>query len=201
MIVKCIRFLIITVNMNIEFAPSFWKSLRKMRRYSTWWYKTYKFFRYNLPNLFKNLWNFKKELYLYRPWDNSYTLRMLRRGLELQCDSIERFSNEVDNTRMKKVAKMKRAIEILKWHSEDLFIELAEKELGYEVDTSNLFIGEDSEEVKLGNRKIFTLARDLEEESSDELWKILKGQDYKTFNSEEECSEQFDGSGIRNWWN
>ena len=187
--------------MNIEFAPSFWKSLKKVYRHNTWWYKIYEFFRYNLPNLFKNLWNFKKELYLYRPWDNSYTLKILRRGLELQCSNIEKYSNEVDISRIKKVDKMRRAIEILKWHSEDLFIELAEKELGYEVNTSNLFIGEDSEEVKLNNRKIFTLARDIEEESFDELWKILKGQDYKTFNSEEEWSKQFDGSGIKNWWN
>ena len=187
--------------MNITFAPSFWKSLRKMRRHNTWWYKTYEFFRYNLPNLFKNLWNFKKELYLYRPWDNSYTLRMFRRGLELQYENIEKYGNEVDISRLKKLDKIKKAIEILRWHSEDLFIGLAEKELGYEVDTSNLFIGEDSEEVKLGNRKIFTLARDIEEESFDELLQILKGQDYSKFNKEDDWYKQFDGSGIKNWWN
>ena len=35
--------------MKVEFADTFWKSLKRLSRHETWWYKTYEFFRRDLP--------------------------------------------------------------------------------------------------------------------------------------------------------
>lgn len=188
--------------MKITYAPSFWKSLKKISKHRTWWYKTYEFFRYKLGFFFKNLWLLKKELYEYRQWDSRYSLSLFRRGLELLCNNIEKYGYEVDESRLKKINKMKRAIEILKWHENDFFMELSEKELGYEVDCSNMFNpGDDTDDVKEKNRKIFNLSEKIEEDSFNELIEILKGQNYKEFKDQATYYEQFDGSGIKSWWN
>ena len=60
--------------MKIEFADSFWKSLKTLSRHETWWYKTYEFFRRDLPYFLENIWFFRKELYAFRSWDYSYNL-------------------------------------------------------------------------------------------------------------------------------
>lgn len=57
-----------------------------------------------------------------------------------------------------------------------------------------------NEEQKQFNRKFFKRVTELEEEEWVELWTIIKGQDYSTFDKEKEFDDQFDGSGIRGWW-
>ena len=95
-------------------------------------YGVYSLFRYNIPQFFKNIWRFKTELYHYRAFDWRYSLSMFRRALEIQSKYTELYGYEIDETRLKKIAKMNRAIEIMKWHEDSSFIELAEKELGFE---------------------------------------------------------------------
>ena len=58
--------------MEITFADSFFKSLEKLKRRHTWWYKTYETIRYNIPNFFRNIWYFRKALYKHRGWDSHY---------------------------------------------------------------------------------------------------------------------------------
>lgn len=181
--------------MKIEFAPSFFKSIKKLARQNAWWYKTYDFFRYDIGRFFGNVWKFRKELYNHRSFDSAYSLSMLRRSLELISDNIEKYGLEVDESRLKKVEKMKRAIEILKWHEKDSFIELAEKELGYDVNL-DYFLTEEPADVRKSNKVIFDLATKIELVSFEELMEILKGQDYRQLNDDNE----FDGSGIKTWW-
>jgi len=197
--------------MEIKFADSFWKSLKTLSRHQTWWYKTYNFFRRDLPYFLENIWFFRKQLWSFRSWDYSYNLQILGRSLEKTVNTIEH-GYEVDKTRLKKVEKMKRTIELLNNIHLSSHIEMAEKELG-KIKESYLFdLNNDTDEEKEHMREVFKRAREIEESEWNELWTILKGQDYKEYRkicdskSPEEMSKNdvwgdwFDGSGINGWW-
>lgn len=207
--------------MNVSFHKEFFKSLRKLVRRQTWWYKTYEFFRYDIWRFLRNVKKFRKELWAFYPWDYQYNLMFLKRSLILTLESIEN-GNEISQTRLKKVAKIKRAIEILEHVNEDDYIGIAEKRLSKEVILDNFLerlekeegkdtyvLKEEPEEVRTHNRKIFDLARKIEEEEWKELWEIFKGQDYEDFHPSDpddwektyhEYREWFDGSGMKSWW-
>lgn len=197
--------------MNITFADSFWKSLKTLSRHQTWWYKTYDFFRRGIPNFVKNVWFFRKELWNFRGWDYSYNLQLFARSLESTSDLLENYGNEVEKTRNKKVAKIKRAIYLLHRIRTEEYILEAEKELG-ELKNTDFFSREDTNEEREHNRKVFDRATELENMEYEELWQILKGQDKKEFDeiyknlSDEEkknfdhWENWYDGSGIKNWW-
>ena len=192
-------------------ADSFYESLETLSRHDAWWYKIYQTIRYDIPRFFKTIWLFRKELYTYYVWDSAYPMNMLKRGLVLLADNIEEFGREVDESRLKKVAKMRRAIELLELHISGDFIQMAEKELGYECNTEHMFGDGEPKEIEEANRKLFDLSRKIEVETWDELFKVLKGQDIKEFdaikNKNKEFEEQegsyeewYDGSGLKGWW-
>jgi len=184
-------------------------------------YKIWDFLRYDIIRFFRNIWLFRKELYHYQKWDWRHQMMMLRRGLELESDYIKKHGLEVDESRLKKVEKINRVIEIIKWHEDDLFLELAEKELGYkypirdfefkEADSSKLdinitkgqkyyeLIDNNTEDEKIKIKTISELSNKIQKESFDELLEIFKGQDYKKFDITIDWHEQFDGSGLQNW--
>jgi len=207
--------------MKIKFADSFGDSIERLIRHQTWWYKTYELFRYDLPRFFKNVWTFRKALWSHYWFDHHGTLKFLEIGLTNISDTVEKYGNEVDGPRLKKVDAMRRAIELIKNYNEDNYIEMAESELGELIlrdwefeetgETTNNPLGEDNEklyrlvdkdtpEEKEHNRKVFDRAREIEKQEWDELFKILKGQDYTTFDKDKDWDEQFDGSGIKGWW-
>lgn len=199
--------------MKVVFADSFWKSLKRLSMHQTWWYKTYEVFRYKLPTFFKNIWYFRKELWRFRGWDYTFNLSLFARSLEKSANTLEFHGHEVDVSRMKKVAKMKRVIEIIKNLDESNYISLAEKELGELKNSGGWFDDkEDTPEEKEHNKKVFDRSTELEINEWNELWSILKGQDYEEFRkvydklSDEEKWEHshwenwFDGSGIKTWW-
>jgi hypothetical protein len=137
---------------------------------------------------------------------------------------------EVWESRGKKVAKMQRAIQILKNINDDNYIEMAEAELGEIIhhpwefeeaeDTIDnpisgknekfyKLVDKDTDEEREHNRKVYDRTHELEEQEWNELFEILKGQNYKEYHdtlSEEEkknpnnYNEWFDGSGLRGWW-
>ena len=198
--------------MKVTFADSFYESLDALRRHDTWWYKIYQTIRYDIPRFFKTVWLFRKELYGYYEWDSSYPMNMFKRGLIILADSIEEHGHEVDEHRLKKVAKMRRAIALLELHAIGDSIELAEKELGYECNIEHTFEDNEPKEIQEANKKIYDLSTKIEEETWVELFKILQGQDYKEFDTindkrndfkEQQLSyeEWFDGSGLKGWWN
>jgi hypothetical protein len=198
--------------MEIKFADSFGDSLKTLIRHNTWWYKTYELFRYDLPRFFKNIWTFRKALWNHYWFDHHGTLKFLEIGLTNISDTVEKYGHEVDESRLKKVAAMRRAIELIKNYNEDNYIDMAEKELGelmihdwefepvpYKPGYSQL-VDNDTDEERVHNRKVFDRARELEKQEWDELFVILKGQDYTKFDKDIDWYEQFDGSGIKGWW-
>ena len=206
--------------MKVEFADSFSTSIKRLIRHNTWWYKTYSLFRYDLPRFFKNIWKFRKGLWNHYWFDHHGTLRFLEIGLTDMADRIEKDGMEVDSSRLKKVAKMRRAVELIKNYNEDNYIEMAEKELGeivlHEWEFEDVegkpgysrLVDNDTEEEKEHNRKVFERAHEIEENEWNELFTILKGRPSPEFqmfldkseNKESAWDNWFDGSGMRGWW-
>jgi hypothetical protein len=203
--------------MEIKFADPFFKSLERMVNRQKWYWKTWDFLRYGLPNGVKNIFFFWGVIWRYRSWDSSFQMRILARSLEPLAHTLEHYGNEVDGPRLKKVAKIKRAIEILNHQVNDDYIALAEEKLGSTVNHSYGIFGDKDEEdepleIKEINRKIFALSSELEEQEWDELFTILRGQNHKAYvmlcdKAKEEgdinrdiWDQWFDGSGMRGWW-
>jgi hypothetical protein len=199
--------------MKIEFVDSFWKSLKRLSRHQTWWYKTYEFFRRDLPYFLENIWFFRRELYAFRSWDYSFNLDLFRRSLEKTVHTIEHYGYEVNESRLKKVDKMKRAIQLIKNVRSDEYVREAEKELG-EIKNFDWLLTdrEDTEEESAHNKKVFTRAKEIQDDEWKELWSIIYGQDVNEYRklydaqTEEEKEERelwnewFDGSGMKSWW-
>lgn len=193
--------------MEITFAPSFFKSLKRLHMQGTWWYKTYDFFKYDIWRFFKNIWRFRKEMYNFQPWDDHYNLRLFKRSLELTRNCIRDHGHEVDESRLLKVNAMNKAIELLNNYCEDDYLDQAEKELGFE-----LVYGEhwwlpdfdETEEQKQNNGKIYNLSTKLEEDQWKELWEIIHGN-YKdkvvrTEDGNSNWDEVYNGTDMRGWW-
>lgn len=189
------------------FGDSFSKSLKRLIWHQHPVYKVWEFFRYKLPSFFKNIWRFRKELYEHRWYDYSYTLRLLKRSLEITKEGIEKYGHEVDASRIPKVNSMSFVIYLLRNRIEDNYIESAEKILGplklndwdfEEVpDGDGLYKlkDEDDEETKKHNKEVFDLARELEEKEWDMIWKTIRGTEFSR-----KVDEEYDGSDMRGWW-
>lgn len=209
--------------MKVVFADTFAKSLHRIAVHERWYWKTIDLFRYDLPRFFRNAWYFRKELWNYYGFDSRGSLMLLKRGLEKTADVLEFHGMEVEESRMKKVAKIRRAVYLLDVHINDKFTEIAEEKLGKELDLRFKFEPCDkanfvelkeieNEETKRNNSEIFELSRQIEVEYWNELFTILKGQDMTEFKKitesltgEEKRNDAtwdnwFDGSGILGWW-
>jgi hypothetical protein len=167
----------------------------------------------DLPNFFRNIYKFRKALWNHHWWDYSGTLDFIEIGINDIANGVEKKGVEVEHSRMKKVAKMRRATEIIKNIREDRYFDIVEKEMGRGI----LYIGfefkqsdihpdyyeisdEKSEEEKEFNNRYFSKVRELEELEWKELCQIIKGQDYEKFDEKQDWDSQFDGSGMRGWW-
>ena len=198
--------------MEIKFADSFGKSIKRLIRHNTWWYKTYELFRYDLPRFFKNIWLFRKGLWNHYWFDHHGTLTLLEVGLTDISNNVEKYGTEVDEGRLKKVLAMRRAVQLIKNYNEDRYTEMAEDELGemilhpWEFEPvpdrpgSTRLIDKDTPEEKEHNRKVMDRALQIQKQEWDELFEILKGQDYSKFDKDIDFYEQFNGTGINTWW-
>ena len=197
--------------MDLKFADSFGDSIKRLIRHNTWWYKTYELFRYDLPRFFKNVWTFRKALWNHYWFDHHGTLMFLETGLTHISDTVEKYGMEIDETRLKKVTAMRRAVQLIKNYNEDNYIDMAEKELGelilhdWEFEPAEQegyfqVVDKDTPEEKEHNKKVFARAREIGEQEWNELFEILKGQDYTKFDKDIDWNKQFDGSGLRGWW-
>ena len=196
--------------MEVKYTEGFFKSLKRIINRRSWYWKILDFFQYDLPNGIKNILFFWKEVWNYRGWDSSFQLRLLAKSLGPLADQLE-IGNEVEVTRLKKVEKIRRAIEILNHQANDNYIELAEKQLGLSVDCTHMF-EESPKEIEEVNKKIFDLSDILEKDQWDELFHILKGQDHREYvklvdiDREKEDRDPdlwenwYDGSGLKHWW-
>ena len=210
--------------MKIGFADTFTKSIEKMIRQQTWWYKTYEFFRYDISRFIRNVWRFRKGLSRHYWWDHHGMIMFMEAALTDMSDRLEKDGLEIDISRLKKVEKMRRVIQLIKNYNQDLYIEMAEKELGklnlydWEFETVpdspdlKRLVDKETEEEKVHNRKVFNRAREIGDSEWNELWQIFKGQDNEEYQklketlTEEQKREEdqyykwFDGSDLRGWW-
>ena len=210
--------------MKIQFADSFSDSIETLIRHQSWWYKTYSLFRYDLPRFFKNVWRFRNPLWNHYWWDHHAILKFVDIGFDQMAENIEKRGLEVDVSRLKKVKSMRRAVELIRNYNDDLYIEIAETELGNlvlhdwefedvpDAPGHSRLKDKDTPEEKEHNSKVFARAREIQESQWNELWSIIKGQDhaeyskiYESLSEEEKKAEDhyykwFDGTGLRGWW-
>lgn len=175
--------------------------------------RVWELFRYNLPALFRSLWVFRKALWNYRWYGGHHSV------FPFMADAIEDIHINVEKrgieewvSKGKKVEAMKRCVYLLNLFAEDNFVEEAEKELGLEMVFRNRFVAlEDrpgyfemvndlTKEEHKNNERILKRAHDIQSKGWKELIHLIKGQDYSKFKKEIDFLEQFDGSGIRGWW-
>jgi hypothetical protein len=198
--------------MEIKFADSFGKSIKTLIRHNTWWYKTYDLFRSDIPRFIRNIWKFRKGLWNHYWFDHHGTMMMMEIGLTDIANTTEKYGNEVDESRLKKIEKMRRAIQLIQNYNKDSYIEMAENELGklilrdWEFEDVpdkpgfSQLIDNETENEKEHNGKVFDRAREIEKMEWEELWIIIQGQDYTKFDKDIDWYEQFDGTGLRGWW-
>ena len=191
--------------MKVEASDTFFESLERLAWYDTKLWKAWDFIKLTIPRFFKNIWRFRKELASHEWWDYRYTLEMLYRSLSIMVIKLESDGIEVDSSRDKKVASIKRALELLKHKLDDDYTERVEAELGklilrdweFELleNGNHRVIDNDTPAERKHNRKIFRESHKLEDKEWVELWNILKGTKYsKTW------GDNFDGTDMRGWW-
>lgn len=206
--------------MDVKFADTFFDSFKRMIRRERWYWKLYDSVRYDLPRFVKTTWRHRYDAWNSRPWDATGSLRFMKTHLELLADYLEKYGIEVEDSRFKKIKKIRRAIELIDHYLEDSYIDLAEQQLGKEVTTKFNFVPSDeegmfelqttdTEQEALDNKEIFNLARQLEKDEWFELFTILRGQninDFKEIKDEKfedgrnRWENWFDGSGMNTWW-
>jgi hypothetical protein len=198
--------------MEVNFADSFEDSLKKMISHNTWWYKTYNLFRRDIPNFVKNVWRFRKPLWNHSWWDNHASLEFLQVSLTHMADNIEKYGNEIDGPRLKKVEKMRSASQLIQNYINDSYSEMAESELGelilHDWEFEDIpdkpgfsrLVDKETPEEKEHNTKVFKRAHEIESQEWNELFEILKGQDVNKFDKDYDWEKQFDGSGLKYWW-
>lgn len=189
--------------MNVQFGDSFIKSLKKLAWHQSPIYKTYDFFSDKLPEFFKNVWRFRRELWEHRWWDYRYTLSVFKRSIEILEEGIRTKGNEERVSQSKKLEQMKKVIELLQHRLDDNYVDRAEAIHGplhlsdfkfEETENGNYaLVDEDTEEQKEHNRLVFKTAHSIEEKEWEELWDILKGTKYKDY-------KDYDGSNLKTWW-
>lgn len=160
-----------------------------------------------IPTFFKNIWRFRKELYSHDWWDYTFTLEMLYRSLVIMEEGMSKKGMEVTETRNVKVKQIRRVIELLKHKLDGDYIDRVEAELG-PINYTNFLdeknwkkleggnyelIDNDTPEEKKHGRKVFKTAHKLEEKEWKELWTIIKGTKFTSW-------EEFDGTDLRGWW-
>ena len=189
--------------MNVQFKDTFFESVEKLVWYDTKLWKVWDAITINIPLFFKNIWRFRKELYTHQWWDYTYTLEILYRSLTIMVNKLELQGIEENDTRMKKVGKIYKALELIKHKLDDDYISRAELQLGElshkplefeEIEDGNyLLVDNDTPAERKHAQKIYKRARVIEETEWKELWDIFKGEKFTTI-------ENFDGSDMRGWW-
>ena len=193
--------------MKVEFKDTFFESVEKLVWYDTKLWKVWAAIRYDIPLFFKNIWRFRKELYNHQWWDYRFTLEMLYRSLSIMVVKLETDGIEEDSSRGKKVAKIKRALELLKYKLDDDYISRAESELGElshnPIDFEPIegkeglyrLVDNDTPAEKKHARNVYKRARVIEEKEWKELWDIFKGTKFSKM-----YGEEYDGTDLRGWW-
>lgn len=190
--------------MNVQFGNSFIKSLKRLDWEASFVYKAYDTIVKQLPEFFKNIWRFRRELWSHRWWDHGFTLMMLRKSIQIQANGMETKGYEVKESSDKKILKMKRLCQIIDNIVDSNYIMMAEEvhgQINYKplrfVETGNedfyMLADDDTEEEKDHQRKVYKEAHRLEQKEWKEFCEIIHGKKYKDY-------KDWDGSDLRTWW-
>jgi len=201
--------------MRIKYADTFFESFKRMVNRERWYWKLWDLFRYDIPRFFRNLWLFRKNLWNHT-WYNgdSSVLPWVKTAVDDMAWRIEKYGHEVDESRMKKVAKMSRLSYLIDVCVKDEFIDEAEKELGFKyvyypfefeevLGNDKLYELKQTEtpEDKENNSKLLNRSHEIQKEYWEELCAIIKGPDYDVMRaSDEDWDKLYDGSDLRAWW-
>lgn len=164
------------------------------------WFKSIYYFFIDFSIFISNIWKFRRELWEHRWWDYTFPLQMLYRSVSIMERGMHN-GLEVEETRNKKIQKMQRLLELLDNKINDRYIELAERDLGYEMilkpfefeEIDNVdengeklyrMVDVETDEEKKLNQKIFDRSREIEETQWKEIWRILEGQDIGDYNNQ-----------------
>ncbi len=193
--------------MNTQYKDTFFESVEKLVWYDTKLWRVWEFITKGLPNFFKNIWRFRKELYNHQWWDYHFTLEMLYRSLSIMVNKLELEGIEEDVSRMKKVGKIYRALELIKHKLDDDYVNRAELQLG-EISHKPIrfepvegseglysMVDDDTPEEKKHTSEVFKRAKEIEEVEWKELWEIFKGTKFS-----KKFGWAYDGSDMRHWW-
>ena len=198
--------------METTFAKSFLGGFGPLMRRANPLFKPYYFLKETLPNFLKNVWIFRKALANHQWWDHHGMLMFIEAGCLHMANNVEVKGLEIDESRLKKVDAMRRLAELIHNYNEDKYVDMAERELGdlylgnikfvpIDGDEEHFAMEDDlTEEQNANNRKIFGRATEIEISEWGEICHLIKGQDYSLFDKEISFEKQFDGSGIKNWW-
>lgn len=169
--------------------------------------------RYSIPGFFRALWIFRKALWNYRWYGGHHSVfPLMSTAIKDMHTKIEEHGIEELISKGKKIEAMKKCVYLLDLFADDGFIEAAEKELGVEMahnvcfkqleDRPDLYemVNNITEEEKKINEMILRRAHDMQKKGWKELIHLFKGQNYSKFSKKSEFLDQFDGSGIRGWW-
>ena len=216
-----------------DYSKKRWDAFEE--RHAKWTEKVKDFFVYSIGwNLrywwhdmkwfFRNIWKFIKLAYHWRPWDYNYQIDLFKFGLGELADFMDRFGNEVDETRTKKVAAIRELLaELGKDYKDDVetddpFGDNIEKIVEYE-DGSVAFSFKEDEETKEKEKAHEEAVEAARKAHYEKIFRLLIGQDMKVLHDEvtkrfKELNEDdphytrrskifaelYDGSGIEGWW-
>ena len=179
--------------------------IREFFRYNLGLYRLTNFC-YNVKWFFRNLKNFRKQLWEFRSWDHSCAIDMYICCLEQLAKSIKN-GNEEDRSATKKVEKIHELIELLKYSNEGLEDELFDlyDKLRKEGKTPNEITAESYKFYHKFCKKIFTILEGQDRSIICRKCDAILEEKYgsKEYPHEEwydEYVKLFDGSGASGWW-
>jgi uncharacterized protein YydD (DUF2326 family) len=161
------------------------------------------FFLISIPGVIKNIWVFRKVILHWKWWDYYFLLELIKISVSEMSVNFEKKGTEHHDSKIKKIEKMNRLVELIERIQEGDYLSKAETELNLKYSYGEFkksgnefaYVMEFTEEQEESNKKISSLATDLDNEDWCEIFEILKGQNLKDI----EIGE-FDGTGLRTWW-
>jgi hypothetical protein len=140
-------------------------------------YDILKSFYYDIRYMIFNQFKYFKIVSKMREWDYEYILQMMKFQLEILCDCIEKYGNEINESRIPKIEKMKYAIELLN----NLIEQNQLERCGYIADAvelkrenNRLKFVKNPKYSDYNEKEVFNKSLELEEKEWNELFNILK---------------------------
>ena len=192
-------------------------------KYGRLW-RAWDFVRYDIPNFLRNTWVFRAELTRTFDWDAMTSLRLMKAHLGRVADYLEKNGLLVEDSRFKKVEKIRRAIALMDLHLEERFIDWAEEDLEEKLVDRGIYFEkqEDGDYSVMKDRltdserdhngRIYARAQEIATETWMELFEIIRGQDLRAYTvlvdlyrddyrmQSNLWGDWFNGSGLKHWW-